>query len=47
MFRLLKLLIVLGVGAFLGFKFNGMLMKSECTAGNGQWTGNMCLSAEQ
>ncbi|MEP1767939.1 MAG: hypothetical protein ABJJ53_15030 [Sulfitobacter sp.] len=46
MFRLLKFLIILGLGAVLGFKFNSMLMKAECTAGNGQWTGTICTGSE-
>lgn len=45
MFRLLKFVIVVGFGAYLGFQAKGMLMKTECTSGSGQWTGSMCLSS--
>jgi hypothetical protein len=45
MFRLLKFVIVLGLGAFLGFKAKELLMKTECTAGDGQWTGTICMDS--
>ena len=43
MFRLIKFLIVLGLGAYLGFGAKGMMMKAECTSGEGQWTGSVCI----
>jgi len=46
MFRLLKFLTVLCLGAVLGFHLNGMLMRAECSAGDGQWTGTICLGAQ-
>lgn len=46
MFRLLKLIVTLSVGAFLGFHFHGFLMKSECSAAGGTWGGTICLGAE-
>lgn len=46
MFRLLKLIVTLSAGAFLGFHFHGLLMKSECSAAGGTWGGTICLGAE-
>lgn len=46
MFRLIRLVITIGIGAVLGFYFNGMLMRAECSAGEGQWTGTICVSEE-
>ncbi|UWR22858.1 hypothetical protein [Sulfitobacter sp. S190] len=46
MFRLLKFLTVLMLGAVLGFHLNGLLMRSECAAGEGQWTGTICVDSE-
>ncbi len=40
MFRLLRLLLILGIW------FERTLMKSECRAGEGQWTGTICLNSE-
>lgn len=46
MFRLIKLVITLSIGAVLGFYFNGMLMRAECSSAEGQWTGTMCISED-
>ena len=46
MFRLLRLVLVLGIGIAIGIWFERMLMKSESTAGEGQWTGTICLDSE-
>lgn len=46
MFRLLKFFVVLALGATMGFYFNGMLMRAECSAGEGQWTGSICINSE-
>ena len=46
MFRLLRLFVVLAIGATLGFFFNGMLMRAECNASGGQIDGMICVSAE-
>ncbi len=45
MFRLLKLVIILSFGAYLGFQGRGILMKAECSSGGGQWTGSVCLTS--
>ncbi|EEB86040.1 hypothetical protein [Roseobacter sp. GAI101] len=46
MFRLLRLFLVLGIGIAIGIGFERMLMKSECAAGEGQWTGTICVNSE-
>jgi len=46
MFRLVKLVITLSIGAAIGFYFNNMLMRAECRAGEGQWTGTICVNSE-
>lgn len=46
MFGLLKFAATLCIGAVLGFHLNGMLMKAECSAGEGQWTGTICVDSE-
>jgi hypothetical protein len=46
MFRLLSLVFVLGLGIAIGIWFERMLMESECKAGEGQWTGTICLDSE-
>lgn len=46
MFRLLRLVATLCVGAVLGFHLHGWLMQTECSAGEGQWTGTICVGSE-
>ena len=46
MFGLLKFVFVLVIGIYLGFQGNMMLMRSECGAGEGQWTGTICVGSE-
>ncbi|WP_372991108.1 hypothetical protein [Sulfitobacter sp.] len=46
MFRLLRLFVILGIGIAIGIWFERFLMKSECAAGEGQWTGTICLNSE-
>lgn len=46
MYGLLKFFATLAVGAVLGFHLNGMLMRSECAAGEGNWTGTICVNSE-
>ena len=46
MFRLLRLVIILGLGIAIGIWFERALMKSECKAGEGQWTGTICVNSE-
>lgn len=45
MFRLLKFLTTLCIGAVLGFHLHGFLMKAECSAAGGTWGGTICLGA--
>ncbi len=46
MYRLLKFAFVLTIGVVTGFHFNTVLMQSECSAGEGQWTGTICVNSE-
>ncbi len=46
MFRLLRLAITLGIGIAIGIWFERSLMRAECKAGEGQWTGTICLNSE-
>ncbi len=46
MFRLLRIIIILAIGIVIGIGFERFLMKSECRAGEGQWTGTICLNSE-
>ncbi len=46
MLGLLKFVVTLCIGAVLGFHLHGMLMKAECTAGEGEWTGTICVDSE-
>lgn len=46
MFGLLKFTATLCIGAVLGFHLNGMLMRAECSAGEGQWTGTICVNSD-
>lgn len=46
MYRLLKTIAILCVGVVLGFHLNGTLMKAECAAADGTWSGTMCLNEE-
>jgi hypothetical protein len=46
MFRILKFTATLCIGAVLGFHLHGLLMRAECTAGEGEWTGTICVSSE-
>ena len=45
MFGLLKFAATFCIGAVLGFHLNGMLIKAECSAGAGQWTGTICVDS--
>lgn len=44
--RLLFLLAVLLLGFFLGMRYERNLMQEECRAGEGQWTGTICVNSE-
>lgn len=46
MYRLLRIAIILFIGIAIGIWFERFLMKSECRAGEGQWTGTICLNSE-
>lgn len=46
MFRLARLLLFVGIGFYLGFKFKETQMSSLCAAGDGNWNGSICLSSE-
>ncbi len=46
MFRLIKLIVVLAVGFTAGIGFERYLMRSECAAGAGDWTGTICVNSE-
>lgn len=46
MFRLIKLLIILAVGGAAGMYYERYLMRSECRAGAGDWTGTICVNSE-
>jgi len=46
MFRLLRLFIVLGIGIAIGMWFERTLMQGECAAGEGEWTGTICVNSE-
>ncbi|MEQ6201963.1 hypothetical protein ABMC88_02805 [Sulfitobacter sp. HNIBRBA2951] len=47
MFKLLKFLTVLCLGAVLGFQLHGMLSKAECSASGGDWNDSICYAQEQ
>ncbi|MFK7836017.1 MAG: hypothetical protein AB8B60_07345 [Sulfitobacter sp.] len=42
MFRLLKVVFLLVVGAYIGFQISLYAMRSECAAQTGVWTGSVC-----
>ena len=46
MFRLIKLVIFLAVGFAAGMTYERYLMRSECRAGAGDWTGTICVNSE-
>lgn len=46
MFRLLKFIATLCVGAVLGFHLNGMVMGAECRAAQGDLQGTLCIISE-
>jgi len=46
MFRLIKLLIILAIGGAAGMTYERYLMRSECKAGAGEWTGTICVDSE-
>jgi|TARA_R110002049_G_scaffold44333_3_gene129770 hypothetical protein len=46
MIRLLTLLAALVIGFGIGIWYDRNLMKGECKAGVGQWTGTICLNSD-
>jgi hypothetical protein len=46
MFRLLFLFAFLAVGFAAGIAYDRSLMRGECKAGEGQWTGTICVGSE-
>lgn len=44
MFRLLKLIATLCIGAVLGFHLNGLLTGAECRAAGGEMSGLICTN---
>ena len=46
MFRLLRLILVLAIGISIGIWYERTLMENECVAGEGQWTGTICVNSE-
>ncbi|MEP5729023.1 MAG: hypothetical protein ABJL67_06585 [Sulfitobacter sp.] len=46
MFRVLRLVFLLSVGAYLGFQASLFTMRAECNRLAGTWTGNLCVSSK-
>ena len=46
MFSLIKLIVILAIGFAIGMWYERFLMRSECKAGAGQWTGTICVNSE-
>ena len=46
MIRLLVVLTVLVFGFAMGVWYDRKLMRDECAAGEGQWTGTICVGSE-
>ena len=46
MFKLIKLIVLLAIGFAAGIAFERYLMRSECEAGAGDWTGTICVDSE-
>jgi hypothetical protein len=46
MFRLARLILFVGIGFYLGFKYKETMMRSMCDAGAGTWKGSICLNSE-
>lgn len=44
--KLVKLAIVLAIGFGAGMWYERFLMRSECTAGEGDWSGTICLNSD-
>lgn len=46
MFRLIPLVVILAIGFAAGIWFERYLMRSECAAGEGEWTGTICVNSD-
>ena len=46
MFRLAFLLCIFTAGFVLGVRYDRDQMRQECAAGEGQWTGTICVNSE-
>lgn len=46
MFRLPRLILFVGIGFYLGYKFKETQMSGLCASGAGTWTGTICLGGE-
>jgi len=46
MFSLIKLVVVLAIGFSAGMWYERYLMRTECVAGAGGWTGTICVDSE-
>lgn len=40
---MIRLVFLISVGFFLGFKFHEWTSRGQCAAGNGKWDGRICL----
>lgn len=46
MFKMTRLLVLIGLGFYLGFKFKDNQMSGKCDAAGGEWNGTLCLGSE-
>ena len=46
MLRLIFLLFIFTLGFSLGISYDRRQMREECRAGEGQWTGTICVNSE-
>ncbi|MGB7244149.1 MAG: hypothetical protein WBC93_18945 [Sulfitobacter sp.] len=46
MFRLIRTVVVLSLGFFAGVKYEQANTRAECKAGEGEWTGTICIGSE-
>ena len=43
MFKLVKFLVTLGLGGYLGMQVSATTMRMECSTLDGTWTENVCV----
>jgi len=46
MFKMARLIVFVGLGIYLGLKFNETSMRSECDLIKGAWQNGVCLVTE-